>query len=525
MKVNRFNIYSCLTVQHNDMQLCFDPAKIRRVDIQNITPDVIFISHESMDHMDPSQVYILHKKKNCKIFCSIACAIDLIQAFPYDYDFINSINALIPGAKIKYGNMIIETQKSVHCDYMLPLIFKITFIDSKTSILHCFDTLLSDEIIKFSENTSLAIIPIGIAKGVSASSGLEFVKKLKSNKFVTNHLKSIEELNMFKDLLKNDSSCIFLDWNESVDIEIDKIACIEFPSNSLEMIANDSHMPDREELMWIMSNFNSIRTEIINNKQLLNNLFSKYMFADESEKIILINILIYISLLDSNLIQKSLVENIKNDLSKGVSYGNNNLHAVILLFLGVYSQQSGIIVGVKEALNLIDDKNEHITYWVVEFLGRCIVANKPTYKNLVHEFLKIINVPSIYDSVVVRRKIFWELYRIMKIIPSSTQNFVNIFEDGLTDSNPDVELLATLCFGLANRVYRLNSSQIDKIFTLLKDPEDDVRETAIKIIRGLDNKEYILSKKNQIFKLLEDSNCHVRYEAEITKNTINEWKA
>lgn len=135
------------------------------------------------------------------------------------------------------------------------------------------------------------------------------------------------------------------------------------------------------------------------------------------------------------------------------------------------------------------------------------------------------NLPSIYDSVVVRRKIFWELYRIMKIIPSSTQNFVNIFEDGLTDSNPDVELLATLCFGLANRVYRLNSSQIDKIFTLLKDPEDDVRETAIKIIRGLDNKEYILSKKNQIFKLLEDSNCHVRYEAEITKNTINEWKA
>ena len=408
VKINRFNIYSCITVQYNDIQLCFDPAKIRNCDIENIVPDVIFISHESMDHMQPSQVYILQKKKNCKIFCSIACAIDLIQAFPCDYEFINSINPMIPETKTKYGSIVIETQKSIHCDYMLPLVFKITFTHSQTAIFHCFDTLLSDEIIKFSENTSLAIIPIGIAKGVSANSGLEFVQKLHSHKFVTNHLKSNEELQTFKKLVDKSYPCTFLDWNESASIEISKVDYNDFSADfNLESIEKDSHIPSKEKLMWIISNINSMTTELINNKQLLNNLFLKYLMADESEKVILLNIFICISLLDSNLIPNFLVKNIKDDLSTGVSYENNSLHTVILLFLGVYSQQSGIIIGVNEAINLIDDANEHITYWVVEFLGRCIIADKTNYEYLVHELLKIISVSSIYNSIVVRRKIFW----------------------------------------------------------------------------------------------------------------------
>lgn len=524
-KITRFNIYSCLTLQHDNLQLCFDPSKIRDSDIYKIVPDVILISHESMDHMDPAQVYILHKKKKCRIFCSIACAIDLIQAFPHDYEFINSITTILPGAKVKYNNMVIETRKSIHCDYMLPLVFKLTFTDSKISVLHCFDSLISDEIIDFSKNTSLAIIPIGIAKGVSANSGLEFIQKLDSRKFVTNHLKSSAELNTFRNLVKDNYSCIFLDWDEESNISLDKVETDEsIYEFKLENIIDNSSSIDKSSLMWIMCNINSIRTELINNKKILDTLFSKYESASNSEKIILLSIFVSISLLDSNLISNSLIEKIENDLLKDVSSDNNSLHTVILLFLGVYAQQSGRICGVDKAFNLVDDKNEHITYWVTEFLGRCIVSQKTSYKELVDKFLKMVSIPSIYNSVVVRRKIFWELYRIMRVIPLCTENFVNVFEDGLTDSNPDVELLATLCFGLANRVHKLTSTQLEKIFNLLKDPEDDVRETAVKIIRGLDNKEYIISNKEKLFSLLEDSNCHVRHEAEITRSTVNEWK-
>lgn len=526
VKIKRFNIYSCLTIQHNDVQICFDPAKIRKCDIESIKPDVIFISHESMDHMEPAQVYILQKKKNCKVFCSIACAIDLIQAFPYDYEFINNIDILLPGAKKKFNNIIIETQKSIHCDYMLPLVFKITFMDSKTSIIHCFDTLLSEEIIKLSENTSLAIIPVGIAKGVSVNSGLEFMEKLHSQRFVTNHLKSSKELQELERLANKNYLCTFMDWNESADIDIENVTCDEHINDfNIAEIIKESHNPSKEELMWLMSNINVLKTELINNKKLLENLFFKYKAANESEKVILINIFIYISLLDSNLVTLSLIEDIKSDLNKRVSLKNNNLHTVILLFLGIYAQQSGIVSGAAEVLKLVDDKNEHITYWVIEFLGRCIVADKLNYKNLIDDFFKVINVPSIYNSVVARRKIFWELYRIMKVIPSSTSSFVGIFEDGLTDSNPDVELLATLCFGLANKVYRLNEAQLEKIFALLKDQEDDVRETAVKTIRSLDNKEYILLNKDKAYELVNDSNCHVAYEARLTKNAISEWKS
>lgn len=91
-----------------------------------------------------------------------------------------------------------------------------------------------------------------------------------------------------------------------------------------------------------------------------------------------------------------------------------------------------------------------------------------------------------------------------------------------TDSNPDVELLATLCFGLANNIQKLTEQQLNKIFDLLKDDEDDVRETAVKIARGLNHKDYLLTNKERLFELINDNNCHVCHQAEITKKFIEE---
>ena len=169
-------------------------------------------------------------------------------------------------------------------------------------------------------------------------------------------------------------------------------------------------------------------------------------------------------------------------------------------------------------------EKEHNEYWVVEYLGRCLVSQKKSPKNIEEKLLKIISVPEIYNSVVVRRKIFWELHRIMKVIPTLTKDFVNIFEDGLTDSNPDVELLATLCFGLANNIQKLTRQQLDKMFDLLKDDEDDVRETAVKIARGLNHKDYIKENKEKLLELINDNNCHVCHQAELTKKFIEEME-
>ena len=78
-----------------------------------------------------------------------------------------------------------------------------------------------------------------------------------------------------------------------------------------------------------------------------------------------------------------------------------------------------------------------------------------------------------------------------------------------------------LCFSLVDKICELKIFHIDAIFKLLLDEEDDVREISVKIIRNLYNKEYILSKKENILLLLNDSNCHVKNEAEITCKWLN----
>lgn len=514
---HRYNIYSCLTISQGGVQLCFDPAKIRIENMKDISPDYIFISHESMDHMDPAQVYALQKKKNAKIFCSIAAAVDLWQSFPLDYDFLRNINTLIPGSKIKCDNLLIETCKSIHCDYMMPLVFKISFIKEQVSILHCFDSIISNEIIELSKNTSLSIIPIGIAKGVSVDSGIEFINSLHSKMYLTNHFKSTKELINFAKV-SNKSNLVYLDWNQETSVSIPQVSVSQ---ENCESNINYDHL-DTHELMKIVCNFNSISCDIINNETFSNKLFSIYKTSNTKDKITLLIIYTLISLLDSRKINENIFSSIKNDLLNNVSNENNSLNTVILFFLGIYAQQSNEIKFIDEAVSLANEKSEHITYWVVQFLGRAIVANKQTSYENTKKLLKVISVKPIYNSVVVRRQIFWELYRIMKTIPSLTSEFVSIFEDGLTDVNPDVELLATLCFGLANRVKSLTTTQLDKLFDLLNDPEDDVRETVLRIVRSLNHHDYIIKNEEKLLKLIDDSNCHVSHQAMLTKQFIEE---
>ena len=98
--IKRYNIYSGMDINFQNVSICIDPAKITPKDFQSLAPDIILISHESMDHMDPIQVYQLQKKKNCKVYCNIAAAVDLIQYYPQDTEFIDSINVMLPGSGV-----------------------------------------------------------------------------------------------------------------------------------------------------------------------------------------------------------------------------------------------------------------------------------------------------------------------------------------------------------------------------------------------------------------------------------------
>lgn len=501
-KIKRYNIYSCMSIDINQKQLCFDPAKIRACDINNLNPDYIFISHESMDHMDPAQVYTLQKRKNCPIFCSFAAAVDLMQFFPYDSELLHNIHVMLPGSRMTYDNLVIETEKSIHCDYMFPVVFKISLINENISILHCFDTLISEGIINFSNGTDLAIIPIGIAKGVSSSTGIEFVEKLHSKKFLTNHLKTSQDLKKFENVYHSKKPCYFIDWNESCEV------CFETANDYKSYTVQDN-------VLSIISNFNSSKFSLYSDS-----MFKSYKDLNTKDKTNLIVLYTLVAIFDSKLIKKDIINEIVHDLSLSTNE-NNNIGTVILLFLSVYSQQHATtVITPNHIVKLVNKSSEHLTYWVVQYFGRCIVADKDN-PDILTAFLDVIDIPDIYNSVIVRRQIFWEFLRVMKTIPSATMHFSKYFDDGLEDSNPDVRLLALLCFSLADRFTAITDSQLDKIFELLKDDEDDVRETAVKVARSLTNTTYILKHKEQLFALLDDANCHVKHEAHLIKSKID----
>ncbi|MEM7175097.1 MAG: sister chromatid cohesion protein PDS5 [Chlamydiota bacterium] len=529
LTLKRYNIYSCLSLQIGNKEILFDPAKIRQSDIHTLKPDVIFLSHESMDHMDPTQIYLLQKKKHCKIFCSIAAAVDLIQYFHHDIDFIDQVIPMLPELRIIEGGLQIYAGKSDHCNYMYPLVYKIEDPIENISILHCFDSHLNDEIIELSKGTDLAIIPIGIAKGVSGQTGLKFALSLHSRYFITNHFKSEEELKAFDQLIASQplkERFFLVDWNHQCRIQLqarDKIKRVQERSiDQVIGLLKDKRALSEQQLKEYFIAIYKQRSKALH-RSLFQQVLGLYENCTEANKVHVLMIATFVSLLDSSLIPKSFASQLKADLSALATPEKSALKASVFFFLGVYSQQVAHTFFLDEVATQLQPSSDHVQYWMVEFLGRSATSKGEGEKKARELLLQVIDIPALYTSLVVRRKIFWELYRIMTHTPELAARFFPIFEDGLVDENPDVRLLAILCFGLANRVHELTSRHIKNIFSLFDDIEDDVRETAAKIAGKLyrNHRKEIEKKVRHIQQLLSDKNCHVRFVAKETIEMIN----
>ncbi|WP_066501443.1 MBL fold metallo-hydrolase [Abyssisolibacter fermentans] len=532
--IKRYNIYSGLEIKINDMSICVDPAKIVPNDLKLLNPDIILISHESMDHMDPTQVYRLQKRRNCKIFCSVAVAVDLTQYYAHDVDFIDSINVLIPGSEMVYRGVKIIASKSVHCDYMLPLVFRLDFLEYGFSILHCIDTLLSREIEELSKGTDISIIPIGIAKGVSAELGLEFISKLKSSVYITNHFtnqledfsKLIEEKNIEE---KYNAKIMSLDWNEECyipesylskkDITIEHLD--KFRSLSLDEIIEILDKKDNLEdnLRFLIAEINLRKGELLQEK-LLQKLEEIYKTVNKDCKMLILLLFVMVSLFDSALINENFVNSLKEDLLLPTAPTRDEFKAALLFFLGTYCQQNSSIYNLDEIIQNIDINHEHVSYWVVECLGRMGVSKHEDCMIAIEALReKIVSIDKLFNSVVVRRKIFWEFHRLTRLCPTFSKVFVEYFDSGLKDFNPDVRLLAILCIGVLSRTNNIiNKELIGKMVELDNDVEDDVRETLARIF-GVINRYYhqiAVDYKEKIETLLNDKNCHVRRAARDT---------
>ena len=520
VKLKRYNIYSGIEITSQGISICVDPAKITPMMLKQLEPDIILISHESMDHMDPVQVYVLQKKKNAKIYCSIAAAVDLMNYYPSDVDFIDNINILLPYQNITFNGVKISGFNSVHCDYMFPMIFKIEFLENKISILHTIDSLLSDEVIEASKNTDISIIPIGIAKGVDVQMGLNFINSLYSKIFVTNHFTT--QLEKFKESVakvNTNKEVVFLDWTDEHTIAIiDKETTIN--KNETKAIDNWiqylSVTDDLNARLNLFASSLSIKKYSIINKEVVNKLIELYDVADRDSKTLIITIFEMFVLYKPSEISDGVLNIVHSAICEpAINEGKDILKASGLLFIALYAQKTGKAMYVSDIAKLVDIENEYLSYWVVECLGR-MIAFSVGDSDVVDKFYYIINQKDIYNSVIVRRRIFWELNRIARATSAMGEQFGSYFMDGLVDVNPDVRLLALLCIGVVSRTTHILSEQIfEKMIVLENDEEDDVRETLARLSGMINryNHEFALGFKDTLVALKNDVNEHVRRAA------------
>ena len=530
IKVRRYNIYSGMEIRKDDLSICVDPAKIVPEVLCELAPDIILISHESMDHLDPIQVYYLQKKRNAKIFCSIAVAVDLNQYYSNDLTFTGSIHVMVPGSTESCKGLMITAEKSIHCDYMLPLIYRLEFLNDGISIVHCIDSLISDEISELSNNTTIGIIPIGIAKGINSESGVEFISKMDCDVYIPNHFtdqltnckKIVDKLNLEE---KYSMEFVSLDWNEDCVVDLSKIQCktncnnSKYATEELSMEKILLNLQERKDmkhtLLQIIHQINDKKGQALQ-EQLMKALMDCFEQAQEQIKSSIIIVLTMASLYDSLLIDPLFVDRLKGHLALKSGQRRDELKATLLFFIGIYAQQNQSICCLEEVIQNVDTKNDYITYWVVECLGRMTVSKDKKNLDSANALLDIVKVKEIFNSVIVRRKIFWEFVRITKFQPSYSKMFLKFYHIGLSDFNPDVRLLAILCICFLSRLNQMIPDKIfDDMLLLYKDEEDDVRETYAFVVRDIyqhyalkmnDYKEYVKA-------LTKDMNPHVRRAA------------
>lgn len=518
--IRRYNIYSGMEITLDGVSICVDPAKIIPEVLEQLFPDIILISHESMDHLDPTQVYYLQKRKNAKIFCSIAVAVDLMQFFEGDIFFKDSIQVMLPGSVENYKGFSIYAGKSVHCDYMLPLFFKIWSENSGISIIHCVDSLISDEILKLSLNTSVGIIPIGIAKGISADSGIDFISRMNCSVYIPNHFtsqlkqctKMIEELRVEEKL---NIKFIPLEWNQYCVIEISQERIKNGYVSVDEIQGNLSKdIEEKKYLLNIIRKINNRKGEVLRPEFLKK--ITDILYSEENELIkIVLMILTIMVLQESVVLDRRVLKRLQQFLLTSEKQ-KEEIKAMTLFFLGIYAQQSGTIWCLKEVLENVNIQNEHIVYWVTECLGRMGVSRSYETIAVIRALEKLAKTKEIFDSVVVRRKLYWEFLRITKFRQSYSVLFKEFYEVGLHDLNPDVRLLSILCVGFMCRTNNAVERRIfEEMSKLYEDEEDDVRETYAITVYNICNfyPEIVKDNIDNIKVLTKDNNCHVKRAA------------
>lgn len=504
IRLTRLNIYSGLYLEYRRARVLIDPSKILSSVATALAPDLILVSHESMDHFDAELCLKLLEKEKTYLIGSWGVIIALTSQLPADDPKWSRIYPGIPGTSFKFGDLVINIEESLHCEYAVPILFEIQDRSTGFRILDAVDSEITSRMTngEISPRPDIFVVPLGIALAANAAEAWKMVELLRPQLIFANHYTDQQdEFIALAGKQYREDKLVILKWYEGVTLAGPDPKFEATPEVSLR---DSSIYPDLAGLP----------VEWINEPPSEKAILAKLGEAIEPESTsTILYFLAWNSLLGEGTTESlNALEKVRD---RCLTASDERLTAAFLLAFGATA--SAVDPTVSPALaplrRSLTPENAYIGYWVLESWGRAS-KNQQIKSQAIGLFEETIADEQLFAVVGIRRKLMWEAHRMVEF-GYTWPGLSTILLNSHTDQNPDVRLLAYKIFPLCHQVLK------DKGAFLadgLGDNHEDVLEWAVIAhielfdLLGPKEREYVRSKLPEI---LMHCNYHVRDKANI----------
>lgn len=462
LRLTRLNIYSGLYLEWARCRVLIDPAKVPLQAAPHLHPDLILVSHESMDHFDASQCARLLEDPHRHLIGSWAVVLAFADHLSPDDVRWARILPGIPGHCYQVGDLAIAVHRSIHCEYAAPLIFEITDATSGFRLVDAIDTAITPEMQTGAvrPRPDLLIAPAGIALGVSPETAWEMTRLLDPRIVIASHLtrERAQFVALASDRPSSTEQVFAPEWHEAVILD-----------------AGDPHVPSPAQVRVTATSRALESITAITDATAIPSLLD--LLDTTSDRDVLVHGLYAVSCAlrcghptsRVNVVLRSLRERV-------LAAEDEPLLAAWLLAWGVClrASEDAAAADLDDVAHLLSPQRAYVGYWVLECWGRA--GGNPRLADSSRARLAAVAADAaLWNTVGLRRKVMWEVERLVRS-NTSWPGLPALLRHALSDANPDVRLLAF-------RILPLIEVPPVERWTLLgaglSDPHEDVLEEAI----------------------------------------------
>lgn len=506
VRLTRLNIYSALYIEWRQIRVLVDPSYILPEVALELCPDVILVSHESMDHFDAELCLKLLSKMEAILIGSWGVVLALADYLATDDPLWQRIHVGIPGAVFQLGDLVIQIEEARHCEYAVPVFFDIRDARTGFRILDAVDTEITPRMERqeIAASPDILVVPLGIALAASPSQAWKMVELLQPAVVFANHF--TREADDFRALAsaryREDHRLIVLNWYQGVSLP-GPDPCLQ-PQPVIWMSDSGAY-PGLEHLLPAgIYGFPQQENSILEQMAILP--WNAHSLATA------LYFLAWAGLRGRATLRA--LDMLVEMRERVFSHGNERLLASYLL---AYGALAGTVSGAEARVDLtyfktwLSNERPYLDYWILEAWGRA-ARNPALCKEVVGLLEEVAASKQLGNNVQIRRKLNWEVHRLVAmghLWPGLTA----ALEKAATDVNPDVRLLT--CKTLL-QCYATVSNGPALLCAALEDVHDDVLEWALQAhiylfdVLQPDNRRRLAAR---LPALLAHHNYHIRHKA------------